>query len=124
MRLILLVSLLFSLLFSAFHAPVRAQGIPFVTGTKPAVDEQSAKIEEIMRQAAENGVGVVVIDREGNLLQPDPPALPAQAEGTQEGSTLMALQDSTVRFRAALLDRMLQLPAAFNEVLYVILITC
>ncbi|WP_386628994.1 mechanosensitive ion channel family protein [Sulfitobacter geojensis] len=120
MRLILLVSLLFSLLFGAFHAPVQAQGIPFVTGTKPAADEQSAKIEEIMRQAAENGVGVVVIDREGNLLQPDPPALPAPAEGTQEGSTLMALQDSTVRFRAALLDRMLQLPAAFNEVLYVL----
>ncbi|MGJ8555448.1 MAG: mechanosensitive ion channel family protein, partial [Sulfitobacter geojensis] len=120
MRLILLVSLLFSLLFGAFHAPVQAQGIPFVTGTKPAADEQSAKIEEIMRQAAENGVGVVVIDREGNLLQPDPPTLPAQAEGTQEGSTLMALQDSTVRFRAALLDRMLQLPAAFNEVLYVL----
>lgn len=85
-------------------------------GTAPAQD-----IEEIMRQAKESGVSVVVIDSDGTLRAPAPLAevqVPAQTE--PEHSALMEMQDSAIKFRGALIERLLQLPDAFNEVLYIL----
>ena len=96
----------------------QAQGlgslIPGAGSTEPDSD-----ISEIMRSAAENGVSVVVIDSEGRVLtevgeRADPAASPAS------DSNLMSLQDDAVRFRTALVDGFLDLPASFAEVLYIL----
>ncbi|MDF3415938.1 mechanosensitive ion channel family protein [Sulfitobacter sp. M57] len=120
MRLIILLSLLIGLLLGPLSGIASAQGISFLTAPQAQEKSAEAKIEDIMQQAAENGVGVVVIDREGNLLQQEPEETPVDASEGFDGSALMALQDNTVRFRAALIDRLVELPASFNEVLYIL----
>lgn len=120
MRLTIFFLLLIGVLLGPFGSSSFAQGISFLTDKQVAETDSEAKIEDIMRQAAENGVGVVVIDREGNLLQSVPEAAPAAVSEGFDGSALMALQDNTVRFRTALIERLVQLPTAFNEVLYIL----
>ncbi|WP_299673894.1 mechanosensitive ion channel family protein [uncultured Roseobacter sp.] len=103
-------------------APLQAQSVGslFGTGTSES-SESSDQISEIMRQAAENGVGVVVIDSDGQMISTVPSAVveDGAAAGT-EGSNLMKAQDAAVQFRAALIERVLDLPNAFNEVLYIL----
>ncbi|WP_300018277.1 mechanosensitive ion channel family protein [uncultured Roseobacter sp.] len=110
----------FLLATALFISPLHAQGVGslFSAGSDAAA-ESSDQISEIMKQAAENGVGVVVIDSDGQVLTtPTPEAVP-DAESS-EGSNLMKAQDALVDFRAALVERVLDLPNAFNEVLYIL----
>lgn len=92
-----------------------------LSGLAPkAASDSGSDIDEIMRSAAENGVGVVVIDSEGRVLsQTSATAPPAQAQ-TATRSTLMSVQDSTVAFRTALLGHFVGLPDDINEVLYIL----
>ncbi|MGJ8629401.1 MAG: mechanosensitive ion channel family protein [Sulfitobacter sp.] len=117
---------LFSLVMTLAYLPTSAdaQGVgSLFTGdaTADTTATPAQNIEEIMRQAKESGVGVVVIDSEGNLRPQAPPETPeVNEEAEPEHSALMKMQDGTVKFRSALITRLLQLPDAFNEVIYIL----
>ena len=103
-----------------------AQGLGSLlpSGSSDTSDDTN-RIEEIMRQAAENGVGVVVINSNGEMVTEANTAgdTTAAGDGTKSGgdsSQLMKMQDSAVRFRSALLQRMRELPDAYNEVLFIL----
>lgn len=121
MRALILLSLMLGLIFASVPTNLAAQRLDTLlnsTDPEPAGDNQ---IEEIMRQAAENGVGVVVIDRDGTMLSQhsQEEAAPASVQ-SMEGSALMRAQDQAVQFRGALYERMVQLPNAVNEVLFIL----
>lgn len=85
----------------------------------------TADIGEIIERARDSGVGVIVIDSAGNLVAPapQPPAPVAETEVAEEaavGSGLLGRQEQANAFRNALFQRLSELPAAFNEVLYVL----
>ncbi len=124
----LFLSLLLSFMLAAIGHEATAQGLqslfPSAQSTASADD---TRIEEVIKQAAENGVGVVVIDSTGKLLnQVDAPAATSanggldNPEADQEHSALMQLQERTNGFRRALITRIVQLPDAINEVLYIL----
>jgi small-conductance mechanosensitive channel len=124
----LFLSFLVSLMLVSWGDLGHAQGLQslFPTGQSTS-DADDARVQEIMKQAAENGVGVVVIDSNGKLLnQLDSSAAPSQAgaldnpDAEQEHSALMKLQERTIGFRTALFERIVQLPDALNEVLYIL----
>jgi small-conductance mechanosensitive channel len=127
MRHIFLVFLL-SLFLIPFAGQGDAQGLQTLfPSAETDTSDDDARVSEIMKQAAENGVGVVVIDSKGNLLnQTDISAMPPDAaaesdlEAEQNHSALMALQEQTNGFRKALIQRIVQLPDAINEVLYIL----
>lgn len=123
MRFLLLVSLVLTLVSMHLPTPLAAQGLTSLVASDTADEtDNTQNIEEIMRQAAESGVGVVVIDSSGKVLTQAEELNTAEAEVLveTEGSALMKLQDQTVRFRSALFERILQLPNAFNEVLFIL----
>lgn len=128
MRSFLLAALVaFSVLLSLVTGTAaNAQGAGSLFSQAGAEDNAAAdgadRIAEIMQQAAQNGVGVVVIDTEGNIVStvgepPKPPQADAEAES---GSVFVRVQDSIVRFRTTLIQRVLDLPNNFNEVLYIL----
>ncbi len=101
----------------ALPMPLQAQGLNSLLPSSPPAAEND--ISEIMRTAAENGVSVVVIDSDGQVLtQVSEPAPHSAAPAS--GSTLMGIQDDAVAFRSALFDRLLNLPDAFNEVVFIL----
>jgi small-conductance mechanosensitive channel len=112
--------------------PAEAQGNPSLvpqTVEAPASgdDAARARIADIMKEAAANGLGVVVIDTQGNVLAQDAPPVPeavttmgGEGPAKMEGGALMRAQDAIVTFRAALVQRILDLPNAINEVLYIL----
>ena len=86
-----------------------------------AADSSSEKIDQIMRNAAENGVGVVIIGPDGSIIsQPADETQAPLEEDPMQASTLMKAQDQLVNFRSALIEKILDLPAAFNEVIYIL----
>lgn len=100
--------------------PGQTQGLGSLVGLGASQSsEETDQISEIMRQAAENGVGVVVIDQNGQLLT-SPVASDPATEEHADGSSLMKAQDAVVNFRSVLIERILDLPNAFNEVLYIL----
>lgn len=124
MRILILLSFLLGLLFLTGAPPAIAQGLLGVgsaDGTETS--DTAGDIEEILRRADANDLRVVVIDRDGNVLtqtsQTNPEAS-AEAVEAETHSTLMVMQERAVRFRSALVDHLLDLPAAFNEVLYIL----
>ncbi len=113
------------IVFLLGHVPNSANaqfaGSLFPAGSDSEGTTAAQNIEEIMRQAKENGVGVVVIGSDGTLRpQATLPPPIADENGEPEHSTLMVMQDNAVKFRSALVDRLLQLPDAFNEVIYIL----
>ena len=111
---------LVALTFATLNQGVAAQGVGGLLSVAQGDGPADSNIETILDRAAEKGVGVVVIDSDGNVIsQPSVAAETATAAG-DAGSTLMQMQDSAVQFRRALLDRFLDLPAATNEVLYIL----
>ncbi|MGJ5619708.1 mechanosensitive ion channel family protein [Sulfitobacter sp. MF3-043] len=121
-----LIICFFALLMSLAHLPTsvaaQSMGAIFPGGsTTETANTPAQNIEEIMRQAKESGVGVVVIDSAGNLLSQAPLVEDAAVvESEPEHSALMKMQDSAIKFRGALVERLLQLPDAFREVLYIL----
>ncbi|WP_299651773.1 mechanosensitive ion channel family protein [uncultured Tateyamaria sp.] len=113
--------LLLCLLCIALLAPVlgNAQGLNNLLPGARTTDSENSNISDIMQSAAQNGVSVIVIDSDGRVVtQTGATAEPPQAPGS--GTTLMAIQDEAVAFRTALVDRLLNLPVAFNEVIYIL----
>ncbi|MEP2641773.1 mechanosensitive ion channel family protein [Roseobacter sp.] len=122
MRLISLMSYLLCLVLAlgVFAPPVQAQGVgSLFSGASTDTVDDDEQISDIMQQAAENGVGVVVIDRDGHIMTSAAPTEDS-ATKTSDTSTFMRAQDVAVRFRSALIERVLDLPSAFNEVLYIL----
>ena len=115
------LTLILLLLQAPHSAHAQALGSLFSQDTATPADSDD-KIDEIMRQAAESGVGVVIIDSNGSLISQSESSndLPVTLEPESETSGVMKLQDQTLRFRKALIDRLLQLPDAFNEVIYIL----
>lgn len=113
---------LLALIVVVFLSPLdaAAQGAGSLLAATQSQQETLSDVEAILDSAAQKGVGVVVIDSEGNVIsQPSLPEEPAQTVG-EGGSTLMQLQDDAVRFRSALLERVIDLPNAWTEVLYIL----
>jgi len=104
--------------WSSNQVAAQGAGSLFPGATETPAEPNVDRISDIMAQAAENGVGVIVIDTDGNIISAptaDEPA-PEVAETTESSSTIMVIQDRLYRFRANLVERILDLPAAFNEV--------
>lgn len=72
-------------------------------------------VAEIIEQAAQSGVGVIVIDREGNILSPASSTDKPQA-APGEGTSLMKVQEDVNSFRSVLIERLAGLPDAVREV--------
>ncbi|MEP1611596.1 MAG: mechanosensitive ion channel family protein [Roseobacter sp.] len=122
-----LLSLLFVLIFSlTVVEPLHAQtvGSLFAEGGKAAEETSKNRISDIMEQAARNGVGVVVIDSNGNIVSTEPKTddepIDGGTENTPQKSAWMQGQDKLVKFRSELIDRVLGLPNDFNEVVYIL----
>ncbi|MCF7747041.1 mechanosensitive ion channel [Sulfitobacter sp. M39] len=123
-------TLLLSLWVLPFANAATAQGVLSLlpTAQETAVSDtegDAARLQEVIRQAAESGVSVVVVDSAGQLLNQPAPAQPAEGDQQEaalakETSPLMHLQERGNRFRTALIERIVQLPDAINEVIYIL----
>ncbi len=123
MRGLLIFLTVLGVLCTAAPDPGRAQGVASLFPTQTDTETSDPQIiQEAIRQAAESGVNVIVVDTDGNLVTPAPPPVTdaVQADAAPEHSSLMKMQDRAVRFRAALIERLLLLPDAFNEVGYIL----
>ncbi|MEP3640041.1 MAG: mechanosensitive ion channel domain-containing protein [Paracoccaceae bacterium] len=99
--------------------PAQAQGLgSLLTSTDSASDGQD--YDQILKSAAENGVSVVVIDSDGNIITQGGKVEPEVTDSARDSAALMKAQSSAVEFRAALVERLLNLPAAFNEVMFIL----
>ena len=123
----LIALLVFSVLLSTFTAQsTGAQTAGSLFSRADASDDaeisEADRIADIMQQAAENGVGVVVIDTEGNIVSSvgEPPNPPEVAAENDSGSVFVRVQDGIVQFRTTLIRRVLDLPNDFNEVIYIL----
>ena len=96
-----------------------AQGLgSLLPGASTSASDDSA-LSDALDNAARNGVSVIVIDSDGRVIsRPDASAPSSTDPGS--GTNLMAIQDDAVAFRSALVDRLLNLPIAFNEVIYIL----
>ena len=76
----------------------------------------------IIREASEAGMSVIILDAEGNPASVEPkPAAPGQAaQDKAQKTALMEAQSKVDDFRAVLANRLEALPAAINEVLYIL----
>ena len=106
-------------------AQAQGAGSLFPSDTTEPESNASDRIAEIMKQAAENGISVLVIDADGNIVpaagdQPVASDVPDAEAAAKPSSVLMRAQDSFVKFRSNLIQRILDLPNAFNEVVYIL----
>ncbi|MEL6807610.1 MAG: mechanosensitive ion channel family protein [Pseudomonadota bacterium] len=111
------VVLAFVWVASLLPAPVAAQGLSSLLSASEA--ETPSDIDAVMAAAAENGVSVIVIDTNGRVLT-DIEAEAAAQDGQDMGGALMSMQDNAAAFRSALSEGLLNLPASFNEVLFIL----
>lgn len=95
-----------------------AQSLSGITSKASAPAETD--IQSIMRTAAENGVSVVVIDSDGRVLTQVGDTGTAETTPATSTSSLMSMQDDAVAFRKALVNRFVNLPDAFNEVIFIL----
>ncbi|MGB5864808.1 MAG: mechanosensitive ion channel domain-containing protein [Sulfitobacter sp.] len=83
-------------------------------------------LAQTLRNAARDGVAVIVLDTEGRVLsqsaQTEPPAdtSTAYAPTAEDYSRLLQVQEDADRVRDALVERLMQLPNAINEVLFIL----
>ncbi len=103
--------------------------VPLQESGSTAQDPSTANVEAIIERARENGVGVIVIDSAGNLISPDPAGAAstpnASSDGTDsdagaETAGLLNRQEQVNALRSALFQRLMDLPAAIQEVLFVL----
>ena len=115
--------LLISFIFSFWLAgDVHAQGLgSLLTQTSPEPDVESEDaMSEIIRRATESGVGVVVINNDGSIGAGSNTVDTPEISTPNQPSALMQAQDSVVKFRTTLVQRLIDLPIAWNEVLYIL----
>ena len=100
----------------AVAAPVAAQAVP-------AADQATVpqNLAETLAKAARDGIGIIVVDAQGSVLSQVRGGSAAEVLSPMEqASRLMKAQENADRLRDALIERLSQLPAAMNEVLYIL----
>ncbi len=115
--------LVWASLVLGFHAGAQAQGITQLLDRDDATVAETETLAETLRNAARDGVGIVVIDTDGRVLSQtaaEPPATVAGSTPVKEPSGLMKAQESADLVRDALIERLTQLPVAVQEVLYIL----
>ncbi|KIC48233.1 mechanosensitive ion channel family protein [Tateyamaria sp. ANG-S1] len=96
-----------------------AQGLGSLLPGAASSESQTSDLNDAIETAAQNGVSVIVIDSDGRVVGQNAPS-PAPNAAPGGGSTLMTMQDDAVAFRAVLVERLLNLPVAFNEVVFIL----
>lgn len=113
------IASVFILLFATL--PVHSQSSLALSGSK-STDETATSSDafvEVLKQAAESGVQVIVVDRQGNNLGVSSADV-VDNETTDNMSDVMKAQTSAVKFRETLIKRLHALPVAFEEVNYIL----
>ncbi len=101
---------------------VRAQGLGSLFPSDAISTQEPEALADAIRQAADDGASIIVIGADGRVTtaaSPDP-VENIDAPAAVEHSALMRAQERAVRFRAALLERLVQLPNATQEVIYIL----
>lgn len=116
--------MLMNRLFFMLLATLLCVAVPRVSFAQDAPSTNS-ELAEVMRQAAENGVSVVVVDSSGNVLNAGTPVdqeeeVLAEESSSDRMSTLMKAQTKVDGFRTLLKQRLDALPAAMNEVEFIL----
>jgi small-conductance mechanosensitive channel len=109
----------FILIFATFPVYSQSSLVPNALKSTEDTLTGSENFVEVMKQAAENGVQVIVVDTQGNNLG----APSVDAEGAEPADTMsgvMKAQTSAVKFREILVKRLHALPVAFEEVDYIL----
>ena len=108
--------------FGTSSADAQGLGSLFSGGTGSGEEESAPPnpVAEIMKEAGANGVSVVVINSDGQMTSAADAQTDFEKTMSAEGSGLMKAQDTVVKFRSALVERILDLPVAFNEVIYIL----
>jgi len=98
-----------------------AQALGSLFSAEETVPEPDA-LDEAIRAASEEGAKVVIIGADGTVTTtPQPEIATDEPKSTEpEHSALMRAQERAVNFRRALLERLVQLPVATQEVLYIL----
>ncbi len=118
-------SLLILVVLMAAPAVANAQGWPSLPGTggsAGATDE--TPVADAIRQAAEQGVSVVIVDQDGQVIAV--PGVTQTADGADDtdmmgqGSALMKAQERATAFRDTLQERLDALPGSIIEVAYIL----
>jgi small-conductance mechanosensitive channel len=125
MRVLILLTLLSALTVFGLAGPGATQSLGSLlsagTTEAPPVATDTSPISEIMRQARENGLSVVVIDDQGKLATGADTAADKTGDAAADSSMrIKERQDALIKFRTALFERFLQLPANLNEVLFIL----
>ena len=120
-----ILSVFFLILFvfsSVAHDGAQAQGLGsfLPTGNSEEASESADPMADLIRRATEGGMGVVVINNDGNIVTGSNNVNTQAPAESASSSTLMRTQDSVVQFRETLITRLLDLPSAWNEVLYIL----
>lgn len=83
--------------------------------------EVSGEVSDILQQAADNGMSVIVLDGSGNMIGASEEAGESEAEAEAgDGSQLMKAQMRVKSFRETFAQRLSALPAAINEVEFIL----
>ncbi len=105
---------------------VSAQMIPGLGGTsaeEPVVEE--TPLSSAIREAAESGVNVIVLDGNGQLVaavapKPEEDSQDAAEDGMEGASSLMKAQSKAQKFRETLEKRLQAFPNSVNEVAFIL----
>ncbi|MBV1925872.1 MAG: mechanosensitive ion channel [Rhodobacteraceae bacterium] len=99
---------------------------PDKSDTKEESDsKEESDLAEAIREAAESGVNVVIMDGTGRVMTTDGTSESEQTDETgadqlEQGSQLMQAQSEIRDFSVALEKRISELPASINEVLFIL----
>ncbi|MBV1895897.1 MAG: mechanosensitive ion channel [Rhodobacteraceae bacterium] len=124
-----LVALIAIMLTSSVSAQL-LPGFGMMTGDDSETEDNSDTKEEsdlaaAIRQAAESGVNVIIMDGTGRVIATDGTSEPEQtdessADQMEQGSQLMQAQSEIRDFSVALDKRIEELPVSINEVLFIL----
>ena len=107
------------LIFATFPAQSQMSHVPgsLKKTDQTGQDAAAGNFAEIMRNAAESGVQVIVVNTHGKPLSQPIVTEGENSENAGGMSNLMSFQVSVVEFRKTLLNRLQALPGSFVEVI-------
>ncbi len=117
-RFVTVFILLLGLTFSA-HAQSSVL-LGAITSSEDETKTVSSEFVEVMKNAAENGVKVIVVDTDGVPLNTVSDKANASDEDADTMSGIMKTQVSAIKFRETLFERLRSLPKSFEEVVYIL----
>jgi len=103
--------------------PALAQAIPGLSGLGDDSGTSSAQsdLADALREAAQNGVSVVIIDSTGQIVTAGPAKNDLPPDDAMDGASgLMKVQSRVSKFRKSLRQRLEALPDSISEVAYVL----